>query len=87
MNQYSNIGPDESIVRYLFGAIVIVSVLHSQLHPATALIAAYAILTAMIAWEPLYTLFAYLRNRQHHHLSSARLLPQAGSKHETAHSM
>jgi hypothetical protein len=86
MNQYGNngnIGTTDSIVRYLFAGVVIVGILQSLLPPAMALLAAYAVFTAMVSWEPLYSLFSY--HRKEHAPQSARLLARAGGKREAVH--
>lgn len=85
MNQYGNIGNTECIVRYALGGIVIVGILQSLLPPAMALLAAYAIFTAMVAWEPLYSLFSYTRDHRHQAPQSGRLLTHAGTKPKAMH--
>lgn len=89
MHPYANIGINECILRYVFGGVVIVGILMSLLPPSMALLAAYAVLTAMVAWEPMYTLFSYVSSYagRNHALRSARLLPHARSKHKAIHGM
>ena len=58
---HSNILFVERVIRYVFGSVILLGILHFNIHPVVAFIAAYAILTAMIAWEPFYALYGTVK--------------------------
>lgn len=58
---HGNILYVERVIRYVFGCVLLLGILHLNVHPVLAIIAAYAILTAMIAWEPIYALYGTVK--------------------------
>lgn len=62
MLHYGNIGNYELVVRYLFGGTLLIGILLLMLPPATAFVATYAVITAIIAWDPVYALLSWVRD-------------------------
>lgn len=60
----SNLYPMERILRSVFAATLLAGIIQfSFMPPWLALIAAYMVLTAIIAWEPFYALYLRARTR------------------------
>ena len=56
MTQSDNIEPFERVGRIIFGSAILIGILQFALPSGLAFIAAFIILTAIIAWDPFYAL-------------------------------
>ncbi len=61
---FENLNTHEQIIRYGTGtALIVLSAFTLQIPLWFALVATYPIFTAMVQWDPLYTLFAVIRRQ------------------------
>ncbi len=66
MTRFSNIGYIDRTVRYLAGGVLLAGVLLFLFPPALTFIATYAVLTAIVGWEPAYAFLSSMNSVAFH---------------------
>ena len=67
VTNYDNLNPTDRLARLILGAVLIAVIFQPGFsHFWVALTSVYPIMTAIMAWDPIYALLAKLRSRIHH---------------------